>query len=70
MHSGSSISYTGTPGHTGHKPMERFWRTLKEDLITETDFDSMEEFRDELMQYMLYYNQQKPHQGIMGKTPA
>ena len=50
--------------------MGRFWRTLKEDLIAEPDFDSMEEFRDELMQYMLYYNQQKPHQGIMGKTPA
>ena len=48
--------------------MERFWRTLKEDLITEPDFDSTEEFRDELMQYMLHYNQQKPHQGIMGNS--
>ncbi|WP_410317642.1 integrase core domain-containing protein [Klebsiella pneumoniae] len=48
--------------------MERFWRTLKEDLIAEADFDSMEEFRDELMQYMLHYNQQRPHQRIMGNS--
>ncbi|TKB97410.1 transposase, partial [Pedobacter cryotolerans] len=50
--------------------VERFWRTLKEDLIEETDFDTIEELKDELMQYMLYYNQQRPHQGINGKTPA
>ncbi|WP_411024744.1 integrase core domain-containing protein, partial [Salmonella sp. s55962] len=36
----------------------------------ETDFDTIEELKDELMQYMLYYNQQRPHQGINGKTPA
>jgi len=50
--------------------VERFWRTLKEDLIEGTDFDSPEELGDELIQYMLYYNQQRPHQGIGGKTPA
>ena len=50
--------------------VERFWRTLREDLIEETDFDTIEELKDELMQYMLYYNQQRPHQGINGKTPA
>ena len=49
--------------------VERFWRTLQEDLIEETDFDSLEEFKDELMQYLVYYNHQRPHQGIDGKTP-
>lgn len=49
--------------------VERFWRTLKEDLIEETDFDSIEELHDELFQYMLYYNQERPHQGIGGITP-
>ncbi len=48
---------------------ERFWRTLKEDLIEETDFDSIEELHDELFQYMLYYNQERPHQGIGRITP-
>jgi hypothetical protein len=50
--------------------VERFWRTLQEDLIRETDFDSLEELKDELMQYLYYYNHHRPHQGIKGKVPA
>ncbi len=50
--------------------VERFWRTLKDDLIEETDFDSLEELKDELLQYMCYYNHERPHQGIGGKTPV
>jgi len=50
--------------------VERFWRTLKEDLIEETDFDSLEELEDELLQYLAYYNWERPHQGINGKKPV
>ncbi|HLL44922.1 MAG TPA: integrase core domain-containing protein [Segetibacter sp.] len=50
--------------------VERFWRTLQEDLIRETDFDSLEELKDELIQYLYYYNHHRPHQGIEGKVPA
>jgi IS30 family transposase len=50
--------------------VERFWRTLQEDLIKETDLDSLEELKDELIQYLYYYNHQRPHQAIDGKTPA
>jgi hypothetical protein len=50
--------------------VERFWRTLKEDLIEETDFDSLEEFKGEVLKYMVYYNHERPHQGIDGRTPA
>ncbi len=50
--------------------VERFWRTLSEDLICDADFDSIEEFKDELMQYLVYYNIQRPHQGLNGKTPV
>lgn len=50
--------------------VERFWRTLQEDLIIDTDFDSLEELKDELIQYLHYYNHQRPHQGIEGKTPV
>jgi transposase len=49
--------------------VERFWRTLKEDLIEETDFDSLAELEDELLRYMVYYNWERPHQGINGKKP-
>ena len=50
--------------------VERFWRTLQEDLIRETDFDTVAELKDELMQYLYYYNHHRPHQGIDGKVPA
>jgi transposase InsO family protein len=50
--------------------VERFWRTLKEDLIEETDFDSLQELHDELTQYLVYYNRERPHQGINGKKPV
>jgi hypothetical protein len=49
--------------------VERFWRTLKEDLIEETDFDSLAELEDELLKYLVYYNWERPHQGINGKKP-
>ncbi len=49
--------------------VERFWRTLNEDLIEGTTFESSEELKDELVQYLLYYNTQRPHQGLGGKTP-
>ncbi len=50
--------------------VERFWRTLQEDLIRETDFDSLEELKDELIQYLYYYNNMRPHQGLDGKMPG
>lgn len=50
--------------------VERFWRTLEDDLLRETDFDSKEELKDELLQYLVYYNHQRPHQGIDNKAPV
>ena len=50
--------------------IERFWRMINEDLIEDTDFDNIEEFKDELTQYLLYYNRMRPHQGINGETPS
>ena len=44
--------------------------TLQEDLIYDTDFDSSEELKEELIQCMYYYNHQRPHQGLEGKPPA
>jgi hypothetical protein len=50
--------------------VERFWRSLQEDLIHDADYDSLEELKDELVQYLVYYNHERPHQGIGGKKPV
>lgn len=49
--------------------IERFWRTLNEDLIDGTYFESIDHFKEELIAYLLYYNKLRPHQGLNGKTP-
>ena len=49
--------------------VERFWRTLNDDLIDGTTFASLAEFRDELEQYLLYYNEVRPHQALEGQPP-
>jgi transposase InsO family protein len=49
--------------------VERFWKTIHYDLIEETDFDTLEELKDELLQYIVYYNEHRPHQSLQGMTP-
>lgn len=49
--------------------IERFWRTLEDDLLGDMVFDSLEQLQDELSQYLYYYNHIRPHQGIDGDTP-
>jgi hypothetical protein len=49
---------------------ERFWRTLNYDLIEDTTFDSEEEFKNLLLEYLVYYNHERPHQSLGGIPPA
>ena len=48
--------------------VERLWRTIEDDLLRDTFFDSDEELKEELLQYLYYYNHERHHQGI-GDTP-
>ena len=50
--------------------VERFWRTLNEDFVEMTTFATEAALREELFQYLLYYNTLRPHQGLGGKTPS
>lgn len=49
--------------------VERFWRTLNDDLIDGTYFENKDNFNAELFKYMIYYNAIRPHQGLNGLQP-
>ncbi|MFM2445024.1 MAG: hypothetical protein RJB09_2210, partial [Pseudomonadota bacterium] len=49
--------------------VERFWRTLDDDVIDGTTFDDLDHFKKELFDYMIYYNNFRPHQALGGVTP-
>jgi transposase InsO family protein len=49
--------------------VERFWRTLDDDVIEGATFDNLDHFANELFEYLIYYNNHRPHQAIGGKTP-
>jgi transposase InsO family protein len=49
--------------------VERFWRTLDQDLVEGTTFDNLDHFDNELLEYIVYYNNHRPHQALAGQTP-
>lgn len=50
--------------------IERFWKTLEEELIHETTFESLEEFVNELHQYLYYYNHERLHSSLDQTPPV
>lgn len=49
--------------------VERFWRTLDDDVIAGATYDNPAQLAEEILEYMLYYNELRPHQALGGKTP-
>jgi transposase InsO family protein len=49
--------------------VERFWRTLDDDVIEGATFDDPDHLAREILEYMLYDNELRPHQALGGKTP-
>jgi hypothetical protein len=49
--------------------IERFWRTLDDDVIEGATFDNLDHFANELFEYLIYYNNHRPHQALSGQTP-
>lgn len=50
--------------------VERFWRTLENDMIEDADYDNIDELKNELLHYLIYYNEHRPHQGLNGIIPV
>lgn len=50
--------------------IERFWKTLKEDLLEDSLFQDKEDFVDNILGYIVYYNEHRPHSAINGLCPV
>jgi IS30 family transposase len=49
--------------------IERFWKTIEEELLSGEKFDTIEELKHHITGYMIYYNEHRKHQGIGNQIP-
>lgn len=54
---------------TGNAVVERFIRTLKEELIWLRDWESADEIRSAVAAWLSHYNEHRPHQALNWQTP-
>jgi putative transposase len=49
--------------------IERFWRTIKYELIAFYSFETLEQLKVAIEKYIMHYNTERPHQSLNYKTP-
>ncbi len=49
--------------------IERFWKTLNEDFISDALYENMDDLKNELLGFLIYYNEHRPHSAINRLTP-
>jgi putative transposase len=67
---GVKVSMDGKGQALDNVRTERFFRTLKQDLIYRWEFETPRELRTALSQYFADYNTYRPHSAVAGNTPA
>lgn len=50
--------------------IERFWKTIENELLSGEEFSTIEELKHYIKGYALYYNEHRLHQGIENKMPV
>jgi putative transposase len=55
---------------TGNAVVERFIRTLKEELIWLRDWESVDELRVAIASWLRHYNEKRPHQALNWQAPC
>lgn len=49
--------------------IERFWKTIDNELLDGEQFESIDKLREFIIAYCIYYNEERIHQGINCKVP-
>ena len=49
--------------------IERFWKTLKADFIDGALYENIEDLKNELLGFLIYYNERRTHSAIGNITP-
>ena len=50
--------------------IERFWGSLKREMLDRVNIVNNDHARELSLEYLKYYNQDRPHQGINGRIPG
>jgi len=50
--------------------IERFWKTIEDELLSGEQFETIEELKHYITGYSVYYNEHRMHQGINNKFPV
>ena len=50
--------------------IERLWKTIEDELLGGEQFDTLDELKQHITGYAIYYNEHRSHQAIDQKTPA
>jgi len=66
---GIRISMDGRGRFTDNIFVERLWRSVKYEEVYLKDYSSVREARKSLREYFLFYNEERPHQSLAGRTP-
>lgn len=67
---GIRISMDGKGRAMDNIMIERLWRTVKYEEVYIKDYETVEELTAALRSYFDYYNNERPHATLGGKTPA
>lgn len=66
---GILISMDGKGRWADNIYIERLWRTIKYEVVYLHSFDTVQQARHTLAKYIIFYNQQRPHQSLNYHTP-
>ena len=66
---GSRVSMDGRGRALDNVFIERLWRSMKYENIYLNEYESVQEVRAGIKQYLTFYNTERPHQALNYRTP-